>query len=69
MNFTMIMGIVRTIAASVGGSAMVTSYFETGEAWMGFVGAVIVIATGVFSVINKQKVGSELAAAKAAPAE
>ena len=65
MDFAMIMGIVRTIAASLGGSGMVLGYFETGDAWMGFVGAAITVAAGLFSIVNKQKVKVALATALA----
>lgn len=64
LDFAQIMGIVRTIAASLGGSAFVASYFESQDAWMAFVGAGIVVVTAIFSIVSKRKVASEVAALK-----
>ena len=60
----MIMGVLRAVLAALGGWLIQKGYIDQGQV-DALIGALLVLITGIWSILSKRKMARELAAARA----
>ena len=63
-DMDMILGVLRAVLAALGGWLINKGYVDAGQV-DALIGAVLVIITGIWSIVAKRKMAQELAMAKA----
>lgn len=63
-NMDMILGVLRAVLAAVGGWLIQKGYVDQGQV-DALIGALLVLVTGIWSILSKRKAARELAEARA----